>query len=81
MAYVVWRVLMKKYSKVRLGIHRTPNAPVSSTLIIDRIGIYYIVNLCPVVQGVAIEFIGRSLLFFFDPPYIACDFFFYTAYL
>lgn len=26
MAYVVWRVFMKKYSKVRLGLHRNPNA-------------------------------------------------------
>lgn len=29
MAYVVWRVFMKKYSKVRLGIQRNPNIVVS----------------------------------------------------
>lgn len=31
MAYVVWRVLMKKYSKVRLGLQKGPTTYPQST--------------------------------------------------
>lgn len=37
MAYVVWRVLMKKYSKVRLGVQRGPNSSVSSHLFLSYV--------------------------------------------